>query len=463
MNDAETKTAEQPGYRPRRGGPITLIIIASILLLLAAFAVWANRQLLETDTWVETSTELLEDPEIQSAVSVALVDALYENVDVKEEIRMALPKGAKGLAGPVSGGVRQLATQAAGELLATAPVQVLWEDANRTAHEAFVTVIEGGDEALSTEGGTVTLNLGEIVGQVGDQVGIDVAGQIPDDAAQIEILQSDELSAVQTGADVLTTVAWVLVILSLGLFGLAIYLAKTWRREALRGVGWAFIVVGALVLILRSVTGNTVVGSLASGSADEPAVDALWSIGTTALKAIGVSLITYGVIAVIGTWLAGATSWARAVRRWLAPAFAERWVAYGILALVVIVLFLIAPAEGSARLLPSLLLILLLIAGFEALRRQTLREYPDASWDDVTRHWRERFGGSEDDSAGVRISLGSATVVQLEQIKGIGPATATEIVEFRDQQSGDVSLDDLTQVSGIGPETVEQLREHLTS
>lgn len=463
MNDAETKTAEQPGYRPRRGGPITLIIIASILLLLAAFAVWANRQLLETDTWVETSTELLEDPEIQSAVSVALVDALYENVDVKEEIRMALPKGAKGLAGPVSGGVRQLATQAAGELLATAPVQVLWEDANRTAHEAFVTVIEGGDEALSTEGGTVTLNLGEIVGQVGDQVGIDVAGQIPDDAAQIEILQSDELSAVQTGADVLTTVAWVLVILSLGLFGLAIYLAKTWRREALRGVGWAFIVVGALVLILRSVTGNTVVGSLASGSADEPAVDALWSIGTTALKAIGVSLITYGVIAVIGTWLAGATSWARAVRRWLAPAFAERWVAYGILALVVIVLFLIAPAEGSARLLPSLLLILLLIAGFEALRRQTLREYPDASWDDVTRHWRERFGGSEDDSARVRISLGSATVAQLEQIKGIGPVTATEIVEFRDQQSGDVSLDDLTQVSGIGPETVEELREHLTS
>lgn len=463
MNDAETKTAEQPGYRPRRGGPITLIIIASILLLLAAFAVWANRQLLETDTWVETSTELLEDPEIQSAVSVALVDALYENVDVKEEIRMALPKGAKGLAGPVSGGVRQLATQAAGELLATAPVQVLWEDANRTAHEAFVTVIEGGDEALSTEGGTVTLNLGEIVGQVGDQVGIDVAGQIPDDAAQIEILQSDELSAVQTGADVLTTVAWVLVILSLGLFGLAIYLAKTWRREALRGVGWAFIVVGALVLILRSVTGNTVVGSLASGSADEPAIDALWSIGTTALKAIGVSLITYGVIAVIGTWLAGATSWARAVRRWLAPAFAERWVAYGILALVVIVLFLIAPAEGSARLLPSLLLIVLLIAGFEALRRQTLREYPDASWDDVTRDWRERFGGREDDSARVRISLGSATVAQLEQIKGIGPATATEIVEFRDQQSGDVSLDDLTQVSGIGPETVEELREHLTS
>ena len=385
MNDAETKTAEQPGYRPRRGGPITLIIIASILLLLAAFAVYANRQLLETDTWVVTSTELLEDPEIQSAVSVLLVDALYENVDVEAQVAEALPPEVQGLAGPVSGGLRELATTAAREILAAGPVQDLWREANRTAHEAFVTVIEGGDGPISVEDGTVTLDLRPMVEELSGRVGITLPGVLPEDAGQIEILQSDEISAVQTGADVLTTVAWILVILSLGLFGLAIWWAKTWRREALRGVGWAFIVVGALVLILRSVTGNIVVGSLASSAANEPAVDALWSIGTTALKAIGVSLITYGVIALIGTWLAGATSWARAVRRWLAPAFAERWVAYGMLALVVIVLFLIAPAEGTARLLPSLFLILLLIVGFEALRRQTLREYPDASWDDVTR------------------------------------------------------------------------------
>lgn len=45
--------------RRRRGTVHTLIIVASVLGFLAVFAIWANRQLLETDTWVDTSTKLL--------------------------------------------------------------------------------------------------------------------------------------------------------------------------------------------------------------------------------------------------------------------------------------------------------------------------------------------------------------------------------------------------------------------
>ncbi len=420
MNDAETKTAEQPGYRPRRGGPITLIIIASILLLLAAFAVYANRQLLETDTWVETSTELLEDPEIQSAVSVLLVDALYENVDVEAQVAEALPPEVQGLAGPVSGGLRELATTAAREILAAAPVQDLWREANRTAHEAFVTVIEGGDGPISTEDGTVTLDLRPMVEELSGRVGIALPGVLPEDAGQIEILQSDEISAVQTGADVLTTVAWILVILSLGLFVVAIWWAKTWRREALRAVGWAFIIIGVLVVIFRSVTGSVVVGALASSDANEPAVDAVWSIGTSTLGAVGVSLITYGVIAVIGTWLAGKTSWAMEVRRSLAPVFEERWVAYGLLAVIVIILFLVAPAEGTTRLLPSLILIVLLFFGFEALRRQTLREFPSASWEETSKRWRERIPSSGESARQADVETGKAPGLTSEERAELG-------------------------------------------
>jgi len=386
--------------RPRRGTVRALTAVASILLLLAGFAVWADRQLLETDTWVDTSSELLEDEEIQAAVSVLLVDALYDNVDVEKEIRSALPLEVKGLAGPVSGGFRQLATQAAGEMLATAAVQTLWEDANRTAHEAFTKVIQGGGDNVSTTDGTVTLNLGAIVEQLGARVGVDVSGKIPEDAAQIEVLQSDDISAVQTGADLLTTVAWILVILAIGLFALAIYLAKGWRRVELRTTGFAFIGVGILILILRSVGGSAIVSSLASTEAAEPAVDSLWSIGTSVMKAIGVSFITYGVIAVIGTFLAGWTKAATEIRRTLSPLMQERWVAYAFLAVIVIILFLIAPAEGTTRIVPSLVLIALLIAGFETIRRQTLLEYPDASWKDTSQRWRERLpgGGGGDDA-----------------------------------------------------------------
>src|SRR4051812_9294217 len=61
----------------------------------------------------------------------------------------------------------------------------------------------------------------------------------------------------------------------------------------------------------------------------------------------------------------------------------------------------------------------------------------------------------------VPISLGTATVEQLEEIDGIGPVTAGDIVEFRDQHGGLSSVDQLDQVPGIGPATMEALRERL--
>jgi competence protein ComEA len=59
------------------------------------------------------------------------------------------------------------------------------------------------------------------------------------------------------------------------------------------------------------------------------------------------------------------------------------------------------------------------------------------------------------------ISLGGATVDQLEEIDGIGPVTAGKIVEYRDQHGGLASVDQLDQVSGIGPATMESLRDRL--
>jgi competence protein ComEA len=59
------------------------------------------------------------------------------------------------------------------------------------------------------------------------------------------------------------------------------------------------------------------------------------------------------------------------------------------------------------------------------------------------------------------ISLGSATVEQLDTVEGIGPVTAAAIIEFRDQHGGVASIDELDQISGIGPATMEALRARL--
>jgi len=72
-------------------------------------------------------------------------------------------------------------------------------------------------------------------------------------------------------------------------------------------------------------------------------------------------------------------------------------------------------------------------------------------------------GTAADSTAGATgpVSLGSATVEQLDRIEGIGPVTAQKIVEFRDQHGGLSSINQLDQVDGIGPSTMQTLRTGL--
>ena len=65
-------------------------------------------------------------------------------------------------------------------------------------------------------------------------------------------------------------------------------------------------------------------------------------------------------------------------------------------------------------------------------------------------------------AAGVpKVSLGAATVEQLDQIDGIGPTLAERIIEYRTEHGGFRSLAELREVEGIGEKRFEGLREAL--
>ena len=62
---------------------------------------------------------------------------------------------------------------------------------------------------------------------------------------------------------------------------------------------------------------------------------------------------------------------------------------------------------------------------------------------------------------GQPVSLNNATVEQLDELDGIGPATAQKILDYRQEHGGFSSVEDLKEVSGIGPKRYESLKEQV--
>lgn len=370
--DANKKTG-------RRALPIILIVLATIVGVTSVFALWAKRQLLETETWTTTSEELIQNAEIQAALSTFIVSAIYDNVDVEAALAERLPPQLAPLAGPVAGALRSGADDIALKALEQPKVQQLWVDANAAAQSKLIALIEDKREFVSTTGGVVTLDLKSLLESVTAQLGIgaDLVTKLPPEATSIEVMKSSELEAAQKGVNLLQTVGYVLTALALLLYAAAIFLAGDRRRATLRSVGFSFIVVGALVLFARGAAANAVVASLSGAASSDAAVTAVFDIGTSLLLETAQSIVAYGIVIVLAAWLAGPTGWATSIRHALTPHLRQPSHAYGGLAVLLALVFWWDPVIATHRLVPSLLLIAFAVLGTEMLRRQVIREFPD--------------------------------------------------------------------------------------
>jgi uncharacterized membrane protein len=368
--------------RARRLTVTGILIFATLLAFLSILARWADQQALDTDQWTDTSTKLLENEEIRNTLATYLVDELYTNVDVAAELRQRLPPELQALAGPAAAGLRDASYTVARRALESPRVQTLWEEANRRAHQRFIQIVKDeGGENVSTAGGDVTIDLRALLTQVAQQVGL--SGKriqsIPPDSGQLVVMSSDELSAVQTGADLLDKGAIAITILAVLLFALAVFLARDRRRETLRSVSVGFIVAGLLALVVRAIAGDAVVNELAKTAAIEPAARDIWDIATELLGETAWALIINGLLIGIAVLLAGPSRWARELRRRAAPYMHDRPdLTYATVAAVYLLLVWWGPTPAFRNPVALIVIAALLVLGTEAVRRQTEREFPDA-------------------------------------------------------------------------------------
>jgi hypothetical protein len=379
--------------RGRRRAVRVLIVVGSVLAFLSVFAIWIERQALNTDDWVSTSGRLIHNQKIREAVGSYLVDQLYENVDVKKELEDILPGEASELAGPAAGGLRQVAGSGAEKVLETTTAQELWEDANRATHEQLLAVLENKKEAVETENGEVTLNLGSLLTNLAQQVGIgeSLAEKLPPDAGQITILKSDQLKTAQNIAIAVKGLALLLSILTFAAFGGAIYLSRDGRWVTVLYSGIGLIAAGFVAIVFRHIAGGIVVDQLVKNDSVKPAGEAAWSIGTSLMVSIATTVIVVGALFAAAGWLASPTGAARTTRRYMAPTL-RLHAAYVYTGLVILVgiYFLTGPTQGLRAFVTTLIVAGMAAFGIHELRKQTAEEFPDASYDDAFGRTRDK-------------------------------------------------------------------------
>jgi hypothetical protein len=379
---SEPKTAPTAMGRGRRTVVWVLIVAATVLGIASVLTTWVHRQMLNEDNWRNASEQLVQDPAVRSAVSVYVVNELYDNVDLSAALGERLPPNLQALAGPAVAAARDPMTRSVERLLESPRVQQLFVNASSAAQQKLVNVLENKTgSGISTGNGVVTLDLSALVKELGTDLGISATtlDKIPPDAGVITIMRSDQLAAAQSGVQALRVLSALLLIVVVGLYALAIYLARGERRRMLRNVGWAFIVAGLIVLVVRRLAGEYALDRLTTPES-EPAGRRAWLIGTEILGQIGWATIIYGAVIVIGAVLAGPTAIATSARRAIAPVLNDRpAVAWSVVGVAYLLLVLWGPTHALRVAWGILLLAALIAAGVVALRRQTLREFPDAS------------------------------------------------------------------------------------
>lgn len=369
-----------PDSRARRVWTRLLLVLATVLTVFAIFAVWADRQLLEPRNWADTSSRLLQREPIREAVSAYVVDQLYERVDVAGEIESGLPSKLRPLGAPIAGALHDVAEGAASRLLESARVQDAWRAANYTAAATLKRIVDGGGGAVRITGGSVYLELRQIVTELAARLGLGatVTARLPPSAARIRVLDSEDLGLFRNLAKALHTLALALSIVAAALYAGAVALARGRRRRTLMAAGAGLVLAGLAVLLARRIAGSELVPAITKDASIEAAAAAAYSVATSLLVEVASATIIIGAPLIAAGWFAGPAGWAVAGRRfWAAPLRARPALAYWLTAAALGALFIWGPIAATRKPVEMILFALLAFAGAHLLRAQIAGEFPD--------------------------------------------------------------------------------------
>jgi hypothetical protein len=377
--------------RGRKVGIAALLVAGTLLWTGFGFALWAQRQALDTENWVETSGNLLENEDVRNAVGLFIVDRLFQSAAVEERIEEALPPELDRLAGPAASGLQEVARRNAPRVLGSAVALQAWERANEAAHGRLLALVEGDSER------DLSLDLKGLFEQIAESAGLppEAVERLPANVSSLQIADGDRLETAQSLLDLFEALVWVLLVLAVAAFAGAVALSPD-RRRTLVTVGGCLMFAAIAVVAARRLAGDAVVEALAEAPNAQAAADDVWDIGTSLLVDAAQGSFLAGLFIVTGAWLTGAGRRATSVRRASAYSLRERpgLVRAG-LGAAILLLVLWGPVPWTERFWTILLFTVVAFAWLEWVRQRTLDEFPDQPAPRITFRGRLATHGGE--------------------------------------------------------------------
>lgn len=314
----------------RAAAATALIVVAALLAPVAVVAVWAKDLVTDTDRYLATVQPLVDDPQIQSAVTTRVTEAVVQAVDLDglaaEGVQaiegLGLPPRVEAVAGSLQGPLVDAATgfirDVVDRVVTSDVFEAVWDEANRTVHTQLNAVLRGDPDAVASIGadGTLTVDLTGVVDTVRSSLsdaGFTIVDRLPTINASFPLMQSADLVRAQNAYQWLDVLGTWLVWVVLGMLAAGVLLARhTARALVVAGLALAgaMLLLGAALTVGRSVYVNALPPEVQRPDAAVVVYDQVVSLLRVALR----SGLVLGLLVALVAFVAGRTAAARALR-----------------------------------------------------------------------------------------------------------------------------------------------------
>ncbi|MFE2248756.1 hypothetical protein [Streptomyces lavendulae] len=325
--------APHPPSRGRRIAASTasavLITLACLLVPVSLLTVWVHDIVLDTNRYVSTVAPLASDPAVEAAAVHRVTEAVGVHIDGSQvtadlakwlESQGLPPRvgtAVKSLGPQLDSAADQAVSKVASRFVSSDAFDKVWTQANRAAHQSVVRALTGkGRGAIGVDGGTVTLDVGEAVETVKQDLvkaGLSPAEKIPDVNKQMVLFHSDKLQKIRGAVHLLDIAGNWLPVITVLLAAGGVLLARRRRRAlvtmALCGAGACLLVAIGLVVARRYYLDH-LPEQVQSRDAAAAVFDALVRFLRVSLR----TALVLGVVIALGAYLSGAGRLPRAVR-----------------------------------------------------------------------------------------------------------------------------------------------------